>query len=252
MRFFMVIITIIFFFTPFVYGKNLIIAADKWEPINGDPGSDKPGYVIELANKIFSAAGYQVEYLIVPWARAIASTEDGKYNAVIGATKENSTQLLIPNEPFGILNNSYFTDKLSNWNYHGPKSLKNEKIGVILGYKYGDIQPYLNAKRGTVSVQFLGGNNPLINNFRKLFSGRITVLVDWQPVVDYTAQLNGWSDSIRFAGEGGNRTPLFLGFADDQEALLEIWDKGIQQLKKNGSFKKIVKKYGISMQSIGF
>lgn len=239
-------------FVSSVSGESLIFVADKWDPINSEPQSDKPGFVIELLHEIYTSAGHQFEYRVVPWPRAVKWTSQGKFNAVISATKDNAKQLLLSKEPFGILENDFFTGASNRWRYRDIDSLKTEKVGVILGYHYGKIESYLHANKNTDAVQYVGGNTPLINNFRKLFLGRITVLVDWEPVVNHTAALNGWSSKIRHAGKSGNKTPLLLGFTKGREDLMNIWDRGLQRSKQNGIYKEILEKYNLSLRAIGF
>ena len=38
---------------------TITLRADEWSPFNGDPASDRPGYLIEIANRIFSKAGHK-------------------------------------------------------------------------------------------------------------------------------------------------------------------------------------------------
>jgi polar amino acid transport system substrate-binding protein len=57
-----------------VQAQTISIRADYWYPMNGDPNSDKPGYMIDLAKAIFEPQGIAVDYQLMPWSRAIQET----------------------------------------------------------------------------------------------------------------------------------------------------------------------------------
>lgn len=235
----------------FTFAETITIVADQWAPVNGDPESSMPGYVVEFAEKIFTAAGYEFEYRIIPWSRALHGVKNGVYTSVIGATTQNAEDLLLPTEPFGILENDFYTRADGDWSYNGPASLEHQRLGTIADYAYGEIQDFIDSHKHTKKVQEVGGETPLVSNFNKLFARRITVLVEWGPVAEYTAREHGWSDQIRHAGRGGNEIPLYLGFRKGRDDLATIWDEGIAKLKSDGRLEAILNKYGLTQSGIG-
>ena len=42
--------------------KTVVLVADEWCPYNCAPNSDKPGYVVEIAELVFAEAGHTVIY----------------------------------------------------------------------------------------------------------------------------------------------------------------------------------------------
>lgn len=234
------------------YSETITIVADQWAPVNDVPGSSLPGYVVEIAEKIFTDAGYDFAYRIIPWARALNGVKNGTYTAVIGATSDNAEELLLPSAPFGILNNDFYTVASSDWSYAGPASVEDQMLGIILDYAYGEIQPFIDNNRNTNKAQEVGGDAPLATNFNKLFAQRITVLVEWGPVAEYMAKQNGWTDRIRHAGRGGNELPLYLGFRNGRDDLAKIWDEGLSKMKNDGTLDEVLAKYGLTQASIGF
>lgn len=234
------------------FPETILIVADRWMPVNGEPGDELPGYVVEAAEIIFSQFGYDVEYIAVPWKRAIERVESGVYTALIGATSENTENIYLPEVPFGYLDNHYYTLKSSSWLYTGIESLENQKLGIISGYSYGDIQEYIDRERQNGStVQYVSSSHSIEQNLQKLMLGRLTVLVDWSPVVLYYAEKNGLRESIRSAGKGGNRTPLYLGFNREKRYLGDLWDKSFLELMNNGKLEEILEKYNMTLQDIG-
>lgn len=228
----------------------ITIVADQWCPINCEPNSDKPGYVVEVAQRIFNAVGHDVIYQKVPWKRAISGTQKGQYTAIIGATvNQENSGLILPQEHFCTLENDYYVQAGNTWVYQGPDSLKGKTLGIINGYFYGNIQSYIDT--GTIKTEKMTGDTALLLNLKKLIGGRFFALVDWGPVVDNLAQQQGLSKEIVHAGRGGNTTPLYLGFGSAHQDYADIWDKGLKDLKSHGLLEPILQKYGLSSEMCG-
>lgn len=45
-----------------VQADVVTLRADQWCPYNCVPGSDRPGYMIEIAREVFGRAGHQIDY----------------------------------------------------------------------------------------------------------------------------------------------------------------------------------------------
>lgn len=113
--------------------NTITIRADHWYPMNGDPGSDMPGYMIELASAILKEHGYSVNYEKMPWKRAVSSVRDGKFDCVVGAYKEDAEDFIFPEESWGLDQADFFVKKSNEWRYKGLESLGEMKIGLIGG-----------------------------------------------------------------------------------------------------------------------
>lgn len=46
--------------------ETITIVADPWCPYNCEPGSDEPGFMVEIARRVFAEAGIEVRYETVP------------------------------------------------------------------------------------------------------------------------------------------------------------------------------------------
>jgi len=78
------------------------IRADEWFPFNGTPGSETPGYMIEIADRIFTEAGHTLDYQLMNWKRSISEVEKGNYDCIVGAIKKNAPNFVFPTESMGI------------------------------------------------------------------------------------------------------------------------------------------------------
>jgi polar amino acid transport system substrate-binding protein len=134
----------IFLVSISVFGSSAVLAdtisirADNWFPMNGQPNAKQPGYMIELATHIFTAAGHTVDYKLLPWERAVESVRKGEFDCVVGAYKDDAPDFVYPQAPWGMDRTVFFVKAGDSWTYTGLASFQGKKVAVIKGYAYGD------------------------------------------------------------------------------------------------------------------
>jgi len=153
-----------------VYADTITLVADEWCPYNCVPESDTPGYMIEIAKKVFELKGYSIVYEILPWARAVQDTRLGRYTAIVGAYQGDAPDFIFPANELGQINQSFFVTTESSWNYTGIESLAHIVIGVIKDYAYGDeLDAYIDEhKSDPHNVQVVAGTEALTTNIQKM------------------------------------------------------------------------------------
>jgi polar amino acid transport system substrate-binding protein len=228
----------------------ITLRADEWCPYNCTPGSDKPGYGIEIVKEIFSKAGHTIDYSTVAWARALEECTKGNVVAVIGAAKKDAPQLVFPDSNFGMSDNTFVVKKGTNWRYAGPASLSQVKIGTVQGYAYegeaGAALDKLVADKASVDVT--GGENALEQNLKKLAAGRIDATVDAKAVLSYNIAKLNLGDKLEFAGTA-DPGQIFVAFAPGNPKAKEyakLFDDGLAQMRASGRLKAILASYGVS------
>ncbi len=232
-----------------VFADTITIVADEWCPYGCAPDAEKNGYGIEIAKIVFDRAGHNVDYSIVPWARAVKLTRDGKYNAVIGAFIEDAPDFVFPENEFGVSQVTFFVKKGNSWKYTGVESLKNIKVGIILDYSYGEeLDKYFNSvAKDKSKVDILAGNTPLLANIKKLVGGRIDATIEDMNVFNHTAKKMGMLDKVSMAGYSG-KEKLYIAFSPanpKSKQYAEILSNGIDKMRNSGELKTILKKYGL-------
>ena len=231
--------------------KIITLRADRWYPFNGDPWDDNPGYMIEIAKKVFEEAGYKIDYQIIPWARAIEDTRVGKHDAIVGASVGDAPDFIYPTEPLGIVLNSFFTRSDFEWTYKDPSSLTRYRLGCIEEYSYGKIlDKYIAENIDNPNALLMeGGYNPLANNIHKLRLKQIDI-VPSTPQVFYAEleQMHLDRSLFRFAGSTPDKDPIHIAFSPNVERsrkLATILAEGIKNLRSTGELKKILDRYKI-------
>ncbi len=230
-----------------IQADEITIVADLWEPYNGLPHADKPGYGIEISRRIFEAAGHSINYSLMPWKRALVATQRGQFNAVIGAYKEDAPGFVFPEEKFGVSRIGFFATRNSQWRYDGLSSLLPLKVGLINAYSYG---PELDTffKKNKQITRYAHGIDPLADNIEALLQGKLDILCE-DPNVLYrkSAEMKLRADII-MVGEHSQKSDIYVAFSPSHpksKYYAKLFSAGIKNLKRSGELQKILAKYDI-------
>ncbi|MBF0227079.1 MAG: transporter substrate-binding domain-containing protein [Desulfobacterales bacterium] len=243
-------ITILAVFYNNSSADEITLGADVWCPLNCEPDSNDPGYVVELAKEIFAKSGHTVTYKIIPWARAIKECREGRISGIIGAYVDDAPDFVFPENEIGMIGNSIFTNIDNNWKYTGISSLSTISLGVIRDYAYTEeIDQYIEKYYSEPNrIQIASGKTPLENNINKLNADRMDALIEAEPVFWYTANKMGMKDKLRSAGKVGSPAKAYVAFSPSMPKSKEyakILSDGIEELRKSGKLLKICEKYGL-------
>jgi len=105
-----IIFLIVLQFPGYALAETITIVADEWCPYNCEENSDLPGFLIEIARLVFSAHGHSVRYIVMPWKRAVYEVEQGRFNAIAGALKNDAPGFVFPETENGFSQNGFFTN----------------------------------------------------------------------------------------------------------------------------------------------
>ena len=242
----LVIAALLLFAAP-LRAETIVVAADEWCPYNCAPNSHEPGYAIELMQRIFSAHGHTVEYVVLPWKRALTDAEAGTVDCVVGAIREEAPGLVFPGEELGSLDVGFFTID-PRWRYAGKDSLKGMVFGIADGYSYGKEIDRMIAKK-EIRVEAMSGRTPLELNMDKLRYGRIQGIIADRNVFNYVAARKSVSQSFYYGGSVGGVTALYVAFSPKRKTSARyaaIFSKGMKRLRESGEMEAILSKYGLT------
>jgi polar amino acid transport system substrate-binding protein len=228
---------------------TITIVADEWCPYNCEPGDEKPGYMIEIAQRALAAAGHDVEYRTMPWSRAIEEARRGRFDAIVGAAHGDAPDFVFPEHRMGVSANVFLVKRGNPWRFDGLDSLQQVSLGTIRDYSYGDpLDEYIAGnERDETRIQIVSGGTALDTNMRKLLAGRIDVLVEDRNVVEHALAGSELADAFEIAGDLGE-DDLFVAFSPAAEAsddYARLIDEGMQRLRASGELAAILRKYGV-------
>jgi len=243
-------------FPAVIHADTITIKSDEWCPFNCEPGSDSPGYMIEVAGIIFQKAGHELKYENMPWSRSIDQARKGNIDAIPGATKGEVPDFIFPEEEFGASMTYFFVKKGTSWKFKDVSSLASIRIGVQDDYEYGGmVDEYIEKNRNTMNVQVVKSDDPVTLNLKKLIKGNIDAYPEDKLVFLYNAKLMGVLDQVEEAGmipivekEDFEATKIYLAFSPMNPKSVEyakILSDGIKEMRASGELQKVLDKYGL-------
>ena len=227
--------------------ETVSIRADSWFPFNGDPDSDTPGYMIEIARHAFTKAGLTVDYRISQWDRAVEDAVAGRIDCIVGASEDEAEGLLIPEQPLGMDVDVVITRAHSQWQYAGPQSLSRLRFATIPGYEYGeDLDAYIATK--PVNLFLMHGHDGLGRAMRMMDANRLDAYIDSRTVFLSRLQSDGRLRDFRIGGKVSEEFPLFIACSAVRPASrehLKILDEAMVDLRASGELDRILGRYGL-------
>ena len=214
--------------------------------MNGDPTSEKPGYMIELAKAILEPQGITVDYQLKPWSRSIQETRIGKSDCVVGAYKVSVPDFIFPKQHWGLDQTLFYTLANDNWRYLGDvRALDKRKMGVISDYSYGKKLDEIFIK---INAQSAKGDNALETNIKKILTGRSDTMIESHDVMVAKLMEMQLSDKIISAGDTQQGAPMYLACTPNStrtQKFITLGNQAMPKLKASGQLKKILSTYNI-------
>lgn len=229
---------------------TVTLVADIYCPYNCVPGSDKPGFMIEIAQRALAKGGHAVNYRRLPWTRAVIETRRGVYDGVVAASVDGSAgDFVFPEVPTGVNMNAFLVRKDSSWRYASIESLEQVKLGVVLNYSYEtQIDAYVSAHRSDpLRIATEAGDGALAANLRKLKLGQIGALIDDKLVLEFELATSGVSHDYEFAGTLETRSS-YIAFTPSKTSSAEyaqLLSEGVTALRSSGELNHILARYGL-------
>jgi polar amino acid transport system substrate-binding protein len=230
-----------------VLAERLILAADAWCPFNCAPEADLPGFMIDIARAVFEESGHTVEYVVMPWKRAVDEARNGGVDGVVGALRDDAPGFIFPDNESGMARIGFYTLKDSDWTYSDRDSVGTRVFGTARGYSYGREIDAMIAEK-VLKVDEVGGISPLVYNLCKLREGRIDAVVAERSALESETLRLNITDEIRYAGSPEEGEPVYIAFAPGKPRSGEyarMLSRGMDALRKSGRLEAILKRYGV-------
>lgn len=224
-----------FFYIVFQINSTTIkITNGEWAPYLS-PNLKNYGSISKLVSDSFASQGITVHYEFFPWKRAIELAKTKEWNGTIGwtKTKDRENSFYFSKEALFAGKIVFFSLKNTKFNWNKIEDLKKYKIGITIGYSYGDIFDS-NVSSNSLNTEATVED---LNNFKKLINGRIDIFpIDLEVglnllnlyFTESEKKLISYHEKLldeRFYYLLLNKTP-------ENKYLMEKFDKGFQSLKK--------------------
>jgi len=229
-----------------LHADEIVIVADEWCPYNCVPGSDKPGYVVEVASLIFAKKGHRLVYKTDSWSRTLKGVQKGIYTGAIAATREELPDGIFPENNLGFYGNYFVVRSESEWRFESLSSLRNLKLGVIKDYNYGEsINNYIQHSPTTVVKS---GADAVKKSLGDLYRGIIDVYLEDHNVANYETKQLRLEKYLKLAGSEGEPIALYIGFSPTSKRshqYAQLLSDGISEIRSSGELADILAKYGL-------
>ena len=240
------LITIIIVLSSFIsllYAKPITMVTVDWAPFYGSEMQDN-GVISVIVKNAFQRSGIQSTIKFIPWKRAMKEVKTGTSDILMGA---------------------YYTDE-RNQDYFYSEPIYDIHVGLValktLGFKQyetlQDLTPYtIGISRGWANskafdeAQYLkkqGATNQTLN-VRKLFKHRVDMISISFDVFRYevTEMSSHKLDDVVFIKPPLKVSAIYLITAisnPNKVLIMSAFNRGLAEMKQDGSYQKILTEYG--------
>lgn len=225
--------------------KAIHISTVDWCPFICPSSAENPGLLVEYTKAIFDRAGYNLNFEVFPWSRALINMRSGKSDALLAPAKSEAPDLIYPDTEIGVQRFCFFSLNGDPWLYERPESITNRKILYPRDVFPPELDEY---KSSAILSKLTYSSNYLKQAIAMLKLGRIeSVLMNYYPMIEYLNNHN-LSDMIKLSGCVSSQK-LYLAFSPvpekkkNNEKLLTVFEERIAELKKEQFFQKLLVKY---------
>ncbi|MBI9089629.1 MAG: transporter substrate-binding domain-containing protein [Desulfobacterium sp.] len=221
----------------------LVIAATDWAPYT-DQRLKNNGFFAEICQAALAKSGYESRIEFMPWKRAVELTKSGKKEALLGAsyTQERTQYFAYPKFYWEnpIL---FFAQKGHTPSYNDVKELCPAKLGMFTGSFYEKrFKEY-----GCFNIETVAKTEL---NIKKLAAGRIQLVLDSKDSVNFSLnnETSTYKDKIISLSPPLEIDKIYLVISKklpDYEKIRDAFDAGMDALKAEGSYDKILVKHGM-------
>lgn len=210
-------------------GESILLAVENSWP----PYADKNGNGIskDIIKAAYNSVGVEVEFIAVPYARALKMAELGQVDGAFNVTKQLSTmeKFNFGHSPILQASASFYYHKESPLNFSSSNDIPTgSSIGLIIGYEYGDLYEKNKSRftefRVTNQVQLI----ELIRN------NRIDLAIMFDEVAKFKLKEMALEQTVIKKGLVNHISDIYVAFSKvkDTKNAVKLLDAGLLSSKK--------------------
>jgi polar amino acid transport system substrate-binding protein len=219
--------------------KTISICIGDFPPYNSHL-LPKNGPVIEIASEAFRRSGYQMQFKFMPWARILKEGEHGQCG-ILGIWRNAERDLIFDYaQPIIKQELGFFARRGSQYDLSSPKALESLSIGVE---RSSYLPPALENSRLHFDLA-----SSLHTNLLKLAKERTDLAYGNKAAGLYLINADKNLNNLEWQIPSLEVKETYLAFAKshkEKEQLLQAFNRGLESMKADGSYKKILKAAGL-------
>ena len=225
--------------------ESIRITNGEWAPYMSEKAPSY-GFISKAVTEVFKSENIKVTYGFFPWARSFELAKTNQWDGTIwwAKTKDREEHFIFSKEPLFIGNVVLFYQRPNSLEWDDLSDLKKYTIGITTGYSYGkDFDAFITANPKNFESTFSD-----LNNFKKLFSGRIHGFA-----MDLDIGLKILKDNFReseysdimYSTNSIDKRPQYLLLNRNQKniELMKKFDNGFNQLDAKKTIEKNIKEF---------
>lgn len=241
------------------HADTLKVCYDQWPPMTMFPSerSAGRGVVIDMLDEIYTAKGYELEYLEVPLARGLKMVANGLCDMLpeFPASEVAGEGFVYANQATFAYTTAFVLRRGDPWRYDGKRSLKGRRVATGPGWDYSsmsvDYQQYLDDPKNSDFIEVVAGYDDVVDRVFSMIKGnRVDLYADNELVLQYVLNRMDLNNALQIVRPGLEKKlvekPIFSTKLSPakREALIKIWDEG--RLSMQGEKEKdLFNKYNI-------
>lgn len=227
---------------------KLLLASDPWCPMICIDNAHGPGYVVEAVRLALAPHGYEVEYVNLPWSRALRSALDGEVDGLLSASVGEEQALVYSEHAYFLAVAGYALHKRrAPLKDLSEESLAGLRFLLIQDYDYSVTPVGGWLKSHGEDVDYVKGDNALPRILNMIVRGRADIVVDDYEALRYNIgklRFEGYfhvvpiSKPVRFYITMSRRVPNAARVAG-------LLDQEFKAMREDGRLVELARKYGV-------
>ncbi len=224
--------------------KIVTLANIEYPPFAGEKLKNG-GFLSEIQTEAFKRSGYTVNYEWVPWARGLKGAKRGVYDGLCVAWyRPEREEWFIFSNPLPASEIVFFKRRGVDILFDGDYTkLQPYSIGVVRGYAN---PPEFDKVKHMLKVEEVPKDSV---NIKKLIRGRLDLILVDKYLAQYiiSTEMIGFSDAVEPIKPVLKKDINYIMFskkADGVKEKVDAFNKGLEELEKEGTVEEILRKHG--------
>ena len=225
-----------------VGASTLRLAGNVWPPYT-DRSLPENGLSVDLIRTALGRAGYKVDYIEVPWERAVQGVRSGRYDMLNGWPTSKRSGYARHSQPFLTNRLRWVKRRASDIRYDGLGSLVPYRIALSRGYRYDDeLESDSRLTKDYVSN--------FVQAAKMLLAQRVDLTLEDERTAQFhfDRELEQVSEALAFVPGEFSLLDLTLVVRNghpQQADIIAAFDREIAEMIADGSYQAIFKRHGM-------
>ena len=216
-------------------------AIGEWPPYTSEKTT---AYLESVVEEIFVSQGYEVEFNYYPWKRSYEKVRLGESVATfpwfIDTDRKDDQNFFISDQSITDANEVFFYRKDQSFDWQTYSDLKHLRIGGVVGYSH-----VTRLKKHGLDVNLVSSENQM---FLMLAAGRLDIVPANQKAGWHIIKQHFPKDKqalLTFHAKPLMQDSMHIFFSRQHfqgKHLVEVFDKGMKQLKASGRYQELADK----------